>query len=430
MPKLRNSLGQREISLLDLLAATAAETEQDTLSEEVVETLLAVTGWEPELVATDWKTWLASGKPFALTNAQLRDDRRLHRLQECVQLSKRIGISLETLAQWAGQVSAQEIKDTVRAKYDEEHWQEIVQPLNDQLRERSRKALLDYLLVQPEMREMNIETANQLYGYLLIDVEMSPCMITSRLKQAIASVQLFVQRCLMNLEKKVDPEPLDDVQWKNLLCRYRLHEAGVKVFLYPENYIEPELRDNKTPFFKELESELLQNDLTPEYVETLFLNYLKKLDEVAHLEICAEYWEGEHDGRRPGDGVMHVFGRTVSKPHRYYYRRWLESEDGSGTWTPWERVNLNIESDPVDDGVHLIPVVFNRRLYLFWPVFTKKNIIEKLINSPSLDEPLWWKQRLSTVKPRIKKPLDLWAKRPQEYAWEIKFFLPVRLGDF
>ena len=39
---------------------------------------------------------------------------------------------------------------------------------------------------------------------------------------------------------------------------YRVWEANRKVFLYPENYIEPELRDDKTPLFKELEDTLLQ----------------------------------------------------------------------------------------------------------------------------------------------------------------------------
>ena len=37
-------------------------------------------------------------------------------------------------------------------------------------------------------------------------------------------------------------------------------EANRKVFLYPEEWIEPELRDDKSPVFKEIESELLQND--------------------------------------------------------------------------------------------------------------------------------------------------------------------------
>ncbi len=43
---------------------------------------------------------------------------------------------------------------------------------------------------------------------------------------------------------------------------YRVWEANRKIFLYAENWIEPELRDDKSPFFDELESALLQSDLT------------------------------------------------------------------------------------------------------------------------------------------------------------------------
>lgn len=183
-------------------------------------------------------------------------------------------------------------------------------------------------------------------------------MLTSRLKQAISSVQLFIQCCLMNLEPDVSPKAIEDDQWE-WMKRYRIWEANRKVFLYPENWIEPELRDNKSPFFKELESELLQNDLTEPYIETVFHSYLKKLDEVARLDICAMYWEGEEDGREYGQKILHVFGRAFDSPNIYY--RKLINE--TGVWTAWELVNVGIDMQP--DGVHLIPVVFNRRLYLY-----------------------------------------------------------------
>ena len=32
-------------------------------------------------------------------------------------------------------------------------------------------------------------------------------------------------------------------------------------------------------------------------------------------------------------------------------------------WTPWQTVNIDIQAD------HLVPVVWERRLYLFWPSF-------------------------------------------------------------
>ncbi len=390
---LRDRLPRSETRLLDLFttaARTSTSTSTAEQSDELIEQLRAVTGWNSELVPTDW----LRQPPFAVNHESLRDDRLLRRLEPCVALARRIGIALADLGEWVQGAPAQEIKDSVRAKYDDDAWYSIAGPLNDRLRAQSRDALLAYLLRQPFATSRRIATANDLYAYLLIDVEMSPCMMTSRLKQAIASVQLFVQRCLMNLEPNVSPETLDDDQWA-WMSRYRVWEANRKVFLYPENWIEPELRDDKTPFFRELEAELLQNDLTPEYVESLFLNYLKKLDEVARLDICGMYWEGERDGRPRGRGILHVFGRTFSAPHKYFYRRWLEGEMGSGTWAAWEALNLNIESDPVDGGVHLIPVVFNRRLYLFWPVFTEKPEPSSTENPPKTywEIQLAWSER-------------------------------------
>jgi hypothetical protein len=366
---LRDSLPRSETRLIDLFATAfrASTSSAPEFSDELIEQLRAVTGWTSDLVPISW----IRQPPLAVNPESLRDDRHLRRLEPLVALARRLGIALADLDEWAQGAPAQEIKDSVRAKYNDAAWYSVAGPLNDRLRAQNRDALLAYLLHQPFATSHQIATPNDLYAYLLIDVEMSPCMMTSRLKQAIASVQLFVQRCLMNLEADVSPDLLDDEQWA-WMSRYRVWEANRKVLLYPENWIEPELRDDKTPFFRELEAELLQNDLTPDYVETLFLNYLKKVDEIARLDICGIYWEGERDGHPRGEGILHVFGRTFSAPHKYFYRRWLEGQMGSGTWTAWEPLNLNIESDPVDGGVHLIPVVFNRRLYLFWPVFTEK----------------------------------------------------------
>jgi hypothetical protein len=39
-------------------------------------------------------------------------------------------------------------------------------------------------------------------------------------------------------------------------------EANRKVFLYPENWIQPSLRDDKSPIYLQLESELMQEDLS------------------------------------------------------------------------------------------------------------------------------------------------------------------------
>ena len=201
---------------------------------------------------------------------------------------------------------------------------------------------------------------NDLYSHFLVDVEMDSCMLTSRLVLATNSVQLFVQRCLLNLEPEVELSPEDAKEWE-WMKNYRVWEANRKIFLYPENWIEPELRDDKTPFFRNLESGLLQDVVNDSTAEREYLKYLRDLDRVAQLDISGLYreWESSRD-------ILHVFGRTRATPHVHYYRRWVDQQ----YWSPWERVEVDIEGD------HVIPVVWNRRLYLFWPMFLEKPVQE------------------------------------------------------
>jgi len=84
--------------------------------------------------------------------------------------------------------------------------------------------------------------SNSLFKYFLIDVEMSACQLTSRIKQAISSVQLFVQRCFLNLENRFVVVTQDDKedrsspnawsQWQ-WMKNYRVWEANRKIFFYP-----------------------------------------------------------------------------------------------------------------------------------------------------------------------------------------------------
>ena len=71
-----------------------------------------------------------------------------------------------------------------------------------------------------------------------------------------ARAQQFVQSVQLGLEAAVTLSAEDLRPWR-WMKNYRLWEANRKVFLWPENWIEPELRDDKTPFFRDLENQLL-----------------------------------------------------------------------------------------------------------------------------------------------------------------------------
>lgn len=297
------------------------------------------------------------------TGPAFASERPLERLWQALQIVQRFGVPPAALKSWTGIVSptataqqcfniARDLRDTIKARFEDEAWQRVAQPIFDKLRQQSRDALVAHVMHQHGFARME-----QLYEYFLIDPGMEPVVQTSRIRLAIASAQLFIQRCLLNLEPKVHPSLINSKQWE-WMKRYRVWEANRKIFLFPENWLEPEFRDDKTHLFTELEGTLLQGDVSSDLVEDAFLNYLKKLDELARLDICAMHIEDNPD---PARRVLHVFGRTFSVPHKYFYRRYKNQ-----MWTPWEPVSAQIE------GNHLAPVIWRDRLYLFWVTFLEK----------------------------------------------------------
>ncbi|TKC98605.1 neuraminidase-like domain-containing protein [Polyangium fumosum] len=299
--------------------------------------------------------------------SSFKNEAAVGRLWNAIQVVKGLGVSATRAISWATTTApiesanpavltapalADDVRLAVKAKYTDEAWPDIGRVLRDGLRELQRKALVSAALALGKYN-----STNDLFAELLVDVEMSPKPTTSRIQQAISSVQLFVQRCFMGLEPAVTS--LDDeaaAQWA-WMKNYRVWEANRKIFFHPENWIEPELRDDKTPFFKELESELLQGDITDARAEQAFRKYLQKLHDVAHLDvvaICNDRDAGVPGG--PTTAPLHIIARTHTAPRVYFYRQRLHGR----FWTSWEKLDLDIQSDC------FLAVVHNRRLYLFW----------------------------------------------------------------
>jgi len=435
--KLRDALPKGEDSLVDVFSAAEVSAASTRLSQRTFDALEGATGWNTKSLKE-----LTGSVGFNFTEGNLKNGIELRRLEACLQLSKRLGVSVKQLFAWAQDPpdanQAQAVKNAVKAKYEDAQWQTVAKGLNDVLREKQRTALVAHILTLPAILAAGVRDSNQLFEYFLIDVDMSACMATSRIKQAISSVQLFVQRCFMNLERDVTPSSLSAKHWR-WMKNYRVWEANRKVFLYPENWIEPELRDDKSPLFNDLENDLLQNEVTQNTAENAFLNYLEKLDEITRLDIRGMYWEYESETATnwddsehfpPNSGVegndasvapeersdiLHIFGRTQGVPPIYYYRRFVNHR----TWTPWEKVQADVEGD------HLIPVVHNRRLCLFWPIFTETTDQNQGAPAPRPDG-----QPPLPSSPLKEYEIKLAWSENKDNKWSAKKVSRVNIGSF
>ncbi|WP_283133404.1 hemopexin repeat-containing protein [Rhizohabitans arisaemae] len=211
--------------------------------------------------------------------------------------------------------------------------------------------------------------SRELYEQYLIDVDMGHEGKTSRVREAIAATQLYLQRYLLGLETVALPGGADPEAvrlrlrtWWSWMRSYRTWEANRKVFLYPENYLRPELRTRKTPAFSTLQDDLLQGDITAEAVQAAYKRYLDEYTEVSRLAIAGGYvYRPEEAG--PEVRRLVLFGRTRTEPRRYYHRT-AEFRDGgklSATWDPWLKVDVQIAADRVH------PVHAFGRVFVFWP---------------------------------------------------------------
>lgn len=286
----------------------------------------------------------------------------LQRIGDGVALTARTGLDPTSLSQLVSETFADTrvardlVHGAMRINHPtEEAWRTVENAFIEKVEGLKRDALVDRILSRPELR---FDNARDIYHFFLLDPQMDGCFVTSRVKNAISSCQLYVQRCLMGLEQsegtptspsirvkvKGRKKTREEWEWRK---NYRVWEANRKVFLYPENYMLPDLRDDRSHIFKLAESDLLQGNLDDDTIEKVFQRYLAEFVQVGGLVVV-------HVLREKRDYVL--FGRTEQEPYRYFMRRF----NGRRRWEPWEPIELDI-------GARTISAVTKRgKLYLFW----------------------------------------------------------------
>jgi len=126
-----------------------------------------------------------------------------------------------------------------------------------------------------------------------------------RLVAAIGSVQLYVHRCLINLEqsdlalnptvetsRSIPPGSRVTSGMAQELPRVGGQPKGLSL---PELYIDPSLRDNKTHLFRELEEELLQEKITKDSAEAAYKKYLAQFAELTQVRYAGAYYHSDYE---------------------------------------------------------------------------------------------------------------------------------------
>lgn len=354
------SLGQPNQPLIGFIKIT----EKTKIAPE----LAAITGWPKENIE------ILRQQVFQSPDAV--DFRDILRLETCFRLAQRLGMAPSTLLDkvfkplWGangtayGDFKAREqvaalVLGLLKGKAGPDAQAEVESALERALHRDKRDPLAGYVL---HLLSSKLPAATQrgLYHHLLIDVEMGEEAMTSRLAEAINCLQLYIDRCRMGLEKGVSVAPVLEKAWP-MLKSYRLWEAWQRLFLYPENYIAPELRDGRSPQFQTLEQRLQQSDIDDANVEAAFREYLDSFSELANLKIDGACAYQDPASTNDKDRCLALFGHTHAEPRRFYYRlATFAGNSPSVLCEPWEEVHL-------EPGVERVfPIQAFGKLFVFW----------------------------------------------------------------
>ncbi len=366
-----HSASTTDLTLLDIIDDLINPPSGGYSSQQFADDLVTLTDW----TASDVVWMAAAGNVAQAFPGAYETAAGWNWIFEAELLMLQLGATAQAAASWTApklaSADSASLKQTLRGQFDEATFLTLNKPIEDGLRQRKRDSLVAWLLAQPMPADNPTgkwTDPDDLFAYYLIDVEMCSCQPSSRIVQASASVQLFVQRAFMGLEPKVQVSVDADSGWNDWswMNEYRVWEANRMVFAYPENYCEPDLRKDKSDLFSALENELQQNQVTKDTVETAFEHYLDGLDNVSKLEVSGMFYQEFNQ-------TLHVFANTSANPPIFYYRPFIQGQ----RWTAWSQVGCDIKAN------YVVPLVNNERLYIVWPEVQSSANPPTSVNIPS-----------------------------------------------
>ncbi|WP_434523942.1 neuraminidase-like domain-containing protein [Photorhabdus asymbiotica] len=341
-----------------------------------------------------------------LTNAMDLDENLLLQASHQVQNNLSNWASIDTLQQWVSvarqlNISPQEVSTLAQLLTAESppiyaQWENVAviltaglntqkaNTLHTYLDESRSTALSEYYIRKVANVNAKIKNRDDLYQYLLIDNQVSSSIKTTPIAEAIASIQLYINRALKNMEEdivtNVTCRPFF-TDWDKYNKRYSTWASVAKLIYYPENYIDPTIRIGQTKMMDALLQSVSQSQLNTDTVENAFMSYLTSFEQVANLEVVSAY----HDNINRDRGLTYFIGHSKTEIHQYYWRsvdhnKFSDGKFAPNAWSEWRKIDCPM--NPYNSTIR--PVIYQSRLYLIW--LEQKKIAKQTATNQTIED--------------------------------------------
>jgi len=239
------------------------------------------------------------------------------------------------------------------------------------LLEKRRDALVEYCIGHVGKTEDNakyrfVRKPEDLFELLRMDPLDSYAVQNSWVAEATSCAQQFIHAAYRKLEPgyaNVEFDKRDLATWE-IFSNYPDWAAMQRIGIYPENYINPFVRQRKTSLFKTLENNLNQTRLNSDSVWAALRDYLQTFEQTCNLDVISSYMEGVS----PARADYYFVGRQRVPPFQYFWRKAeveLSKDDvaiNPAAWSEWQPVDIPAGAMVLD----MRPVFWSGRLCLVW----------------------------------------------------------------
>jgi|GEM_PF-6012997 len=210
-------------------------------------------------------------------------------------------------------------------------------------------ALTDVAIQTLSKKYPDIQTPEALSNYLLMDVKTDESVPISYVREGINAALHYINRCRFGLEMNVGRmRDITDEHWAWIM-NYSEWKANRMVFVFPENYLLPDIRSAQSLIFKQSLQNISGRPLDAAASEAFYAQYLDNFAKLSDIVPCASYLSSDTASEQ-----LYLFGRTQTDNKLFYCIR------KNAVWGEWLEVEASV---PVDD---ITPIFIFGKLFIFW----------------------------------------------------------------
>jgi hypothetical protein len=222
-----------------------------------------------------------------------------------------------------------------------------------------RDVLVPYAFLVLDEKYNDINNADQLSEYLLMDVQASDKVKIKPVREAINAVQWYMANVKSGLENvdRGKVNKISDEEWL-YIKKFWVWQAEQKLELYPNEYFQIDNLENTSELYQQLKLKLQGDKISSDLIDSLLKDYLEKWSNLSNNEIVASYYY-----RLNNKNYLCLVAKCSNEENTFYcLNTEINSKSKLINTSEWKKINTKIDAEK-----HSLNIIYAfNKIYIFY----------------------------------------------------------------